>query len=145
VPLGQKHVTLPSCEVRPPVQFEHPPVPSQFLYVPAEHGVHGPPSGPVYPTGHTHPKLYSSRRHASKVHLELPFADDESGGQGRHCTAPGTAENVFSGHGVHGTKMSELLNLPGAHFMHCGIRARLDGNITHTTSTQNFMPVNIFY
>jgi hypothetical protein len=115
VPLGQKQAVLPSREILPPVQFEHAPVPIQFLYVPAEQGVHGPPSGPVDATGQTHPKLYSATRHAANVQLELPFADDENGGHGRHCTAPGPTENVFAGHGEHGAKMSELLNLPAAH------------------------------
>ena len=115
MPLGQKQDVLFSREIVPPVQFEHRSSPVQFLYVPAEHGVHGPPWGPVDPTGQTHPKLYSATRHGSNVHLELPFADDENGGHGRHCTAPGPTENVFSGHGVHGAKISELLNLPAAH------------------------------
>jgi hypothetical protein len=50
------------------------------------------------------------------VQRELPTADDENGGQMSHVHAPGTAENVFSGHRVHGMKsMSRLLNFPGAH------------------------------
>jgi len=58
--------------------------------------------------------------HGSNVHHELPITDEEKGGHAAHRAAPGTAENVFSGHRVHGVKsISGLLNLPGAHRVHC--------------------------
>jgi hypothetical protein len=48
------------------------------------------------------------------------MTDAEKGGHGAHRAAPGTAENVFSGQSVHGVNsMSGLLNLPGAHSVHC--------------------------
>jgi hypothetical protein len=48
------------------------------------------------------------------------MTDEEYGGHGVHCAAPKTAENVFSGHNVQLVKsISGLLNLPGAHRMHC--------------------------
>jgi hypothetical protein len=54
------------------------------------------------------------------VHLELPETEPEYGGHGSHCAAPATDENVFCGHSVHGEKnISGLLNLPGAHLVHC--------------------------
>jgi hypothetical protein len=57
VPFGQKHDALPRTEVFVPLQFWHGAAPVASLYVPTEHAVQGPPSGPVVPTGQTQPVL----------------------------------------------------------------------------------------
>jgi hypothetical protein len=58
--------------------------------------------------------------HGSNVHRELPITDEEKGGHAAHSDAPGVAEKVLFGHSEHGVKnMSGLLNLPGAHSVHC--------------------------
>ena len=74
---------------------------------------------------------------------ELPTADDENGGQASQRGAPGTDENVFSGHRVHAPKiMSGLLNLPGAHRVHC--MATLACNVWHITTTRS-LTLDMFY
>lgn len=74
---------------------------------------------------------------------ELPTADDENGGQTSQRGAPGTDENVFSGHRVHASKsMPGLLNLPGAHRVHC--IAMPTRNVWHTTHTRS-LTLNMFY
>jgi hypothetical protein len=89
-----------------PLHASQVPSPSLSLYVPGAHPTQF-PTVPVYPALHT-------------IQSELPAADDDDSGQASHCAAPGTDENVFSGHSVHGSKsLSGLLNLPGAHRVHC--------------------------
>ena len=53
----QKHELLPGTDVFVLLQLSHLAAPVAFLYVPTAHAVHGPPSGPVEPIGHTHPVL----------------------------------------------------------------------------------------
>jgi len=57
VPLGQKHDVPPSTDVFVLLQLAHAASPVASLYVPTAHAVHGPPSGPVVPTGQTQPVL----------------------------------------------------------------------------------------
>jgi hypothetical protein len=53
----QKQELLPGTDVFVLLQLSHLAAPVAFLYVPAAQGAHGPPSGPVVPSGHTQPVL----------------------------------------------------------------------------------------
>jgi len=72
------------------------------------------------------------------------MTDDENGGHRSHSAAPGRAENVFSGHSVQGVKnMSGLLNLPGAHSVHClPVHMR---SVRDNKTTTNCVRVNMLY
>ena len=74
---------------------------------------------------------------------ELPAADAENGGHASHRAAPGVDENVSCRQGVHALKiMSGLLNLPGAHRVHC--MTMLACNVWHITTTRS-LTLNMFY
>ena len=53
----QKHELLPGTDVLVLPQSSHGDAPDAFLYVPAPHAMHGPPSGPLVPGGHKQPSL----------------------------------------------------------------------------------------
>jgi hypothetical protein len=53
----QKHELLPGTDVLVLPQSSHGDAPDAFLYVPAPHALHGPPSGPLVPGGHKQPSL----------------------------------------------------------------------------------------
>ena len=73
------------------VCVQHGSDPSVILNLPAAHGAHTPPSGPVKPALHLQDK--------DEI---LPGGDVELGGQNKHVTAPGIGWYIVAGHIVHG-------------------------------------------